>query len=486
MTQPLVLRFRDEVSLTPASEDQLTLVSPRGETTLTEVTPGLRAALGHLCTRGFSEDQLADLVFATDGGGALPRLYYHLEQFSRLQLLCYSLLAGDQTIATVVPMTTAGFQRRSRNVAASTRFRLSRFAYCRRDGDALVLESPLSLARTILPGSLGARLIAELAQPRTYRDLCLSVDDLSEDMVQAFVGILKDMAVIAEVDDHGELREDDSPALSQWAFHDLLFHSRSRLGRHHYPIGGTWPHLGKLPPLPALKPKTPGDVFALYKPDAEQLERNDTPFDRIVEARRSIRDYASQAITAQQLGEFLYRVARVRRVLPPDPERFRYHEVTSRPYPSGGATYDLELYVTINRCVGVPGGIYHYDPLAHALGKLAERNTHIEALLHDAQLAAALECQPQVLIILASRFQRVSWKYTGIAYATTLKNVGVLYQTMYLVAAAMGLAPCALGAGNAALLAETVGTDYFEESSVGEFLLGSAPSSAAPADSGTR
>jgi SagB-type dehydrogenase family enzyme len=61
------------------------------------------------------------------------------------------------------------------------------------------------------------------------------------------------------------------------------------------------------------------------------------------------------------------------------------------------------------------------------------------------------------------------------AYAATLKNVGVLYQSMYLVATAMGLAPCGLGGGNAALFADVVGTDYFAESSVGEFLLGTAP-----------
>ena len=55
----------------------------------------------------------------------------------------------------------------------------------------------------------------------------------------------------------------------------------------------------------------------------------------------------------------------------------------------------------------------------------------------------------------------------------TRKNVGVLYQTMYLVTAAMGLAPCGLGAGNSALFARAAGTDYFAESSVGELLLGS-------------
>ena len=80
-----------------------------------------------------------------------------------------------------------------------------------------------------------------------------------------------------------------------------------------------------------------------------------------------------------------------------------------------------------------------------------------------------------MLITLASRFQRLSWKYAAIAYAATLKNVGVLYQTMYLVATAMGLAPCALGAGNADLFAAAAGTDYYAESSVGEFMLGSAP-----------
>ena len=44
---------------------------------------------------------------------------------------------------------------------------------------------------------------------------------------------------------------------------------------------------------------------------------------------------------------------------------------------------------------------------------------------------------------------------------------------MYLVATAMGLAPCALGGGDADLSAQAMGTDYYAESSVGEFLLGS-------------
>jgi hypothetical protein len=37
----------------------------------------------------------------------------------------------------------------------------------------------------------------------------------------------------------------------------------------------------------------------------------------------------------------------------------------------------------------------------------------------------------------------------------------------------MNLAPCALGNGNSDLFAAAAGTDYYAETSVGEFILGS-------------
>jgi SagB-type dehydrogenase family enzyme len=83
-----------------------------------------------------------------------------------------------------------------------------------------------------------------------------------------------------------------------------------------------------------------------------------------------------------------------------------------------------------------------------------------------------MEADPQILLVVTSRFGRVSWKYQAIAYALTLKAVGALYQTMYLTATAMGLAPCAIGTGDGALMARLLGTDFADESSVGEFLLG--------------
>jgi SagB-type dehydrogenase family enzyme len=56
-------------------------------------------------------------------------------------------------------------------------------------------------------------------------------------------------------------------------------------------------------------------------------------------------------------------------------------------------------------------------------------------------------------------------------YALVLKDLGALMQTMYLVATAMGLAPCAIGSGDAAVFARATGLDPLAESSVGEFAL---------------
>jgi SagB-type dehydrogenase family enzyme len=53
-----------------------------------------------------------------------------------------------------------------------------------------------------------------------------------------------------------------------------------------------------------------------------------------------------------------------------------------------------------------------------------------------------------------------------------LKNLGALYATMYLVATAMGLAPCALGGGDSELFSAVAGVDPCEEPAVGEFVLG--------------
>jgi SagB-type dehydrogenase family enzyme len=228
-----------------------------------------------------------------------------------------------------------------------------------------------------------------------------------------------------------------------------------------------------------LKTVSSIDSVPLYKPDLERLEDEDPSFAKVQEARRSIREYADRTITGRQLGEFLYRVGRVA-------DYWAVEVATSggvarvesavRPYPTGGALYELELYVAINACDGLPTGFYYYDPQYHRLDRLGGTTSWAQKLLSDAAQTARIPPEKlQVLIIIAARFGRVSWKYSSVAYGLILKDVGVLYQTMYLAATAMGLAPCALGSGDSDAFALAANTDYYAETSVGEFLLGSKP-----------
>jgi oxazoline/thiazoline dehydrogenase len=270
-----------------------------------------------------------------------------------------------------------------------------------------------------------------------------------------------------EVKPHAAYPEENE-ALAQWDFHDLLFHARSRLGRHNNPYGGTYRFLYKIEPLPVIKPPAEENTINLYRPDMDMLKEEDHPFTLVLEERKSIREYAKEPVTERQLGEFLYRTARVKAI-----RKNEYQDLSIRPYPGGGAIYELELYIIVNKCLGIPSGLYHYCPERHVLEKISDPTEATDALLKNAGGSAGLEEIPQILIIITARFQRLSWKYESMAYNVILKNVGVLYQTMYLVATAMDLAPCALGGGDSDLFAEAAGLDYYAETSVGEFMLGS-------------
>ena len=186
--------------------------------------------------------------------------------------------------------------------------------------------------------------------------------------------------------------------------------------------------------------------------------------------RRSLRTQGERALRLKELGTFLHFTGGVREILPASPEKGYWYEASLRPCAGSGAIHELEYYLTVARCDGLPPGLYRYDPLAHALERLEADEKQLEKLLKGAARAMrGARCD--VLITLAARFQRVSWKYRSIAYSLLLKDVGAVFQQMYLAASALGLAPCALGAGDSDDFAETAGLDYFSETSVGEFAL---------------
>jgi SagB-type dehydrogenase family enzyme len=92
--------------------------------------------------------------------------------------------------------------------------------------------------------------------------------------------------------------------------------------------------------------------------------------------------------------------------------------------------------------------------------------------LAAAEFAMGASAEPQILFTIAARFGRVSWKYASIAYSLILKDVGVLIQTLYLMATDMGLGGCAIGTSNINLFAKMTGIEFHIEGPVGQFALG--------------
>ena len=112
------------------------------------------------------------------------------------------------------------------------------------------------------------------------------------------------------------------------------------------------------------------------------------------------------------------------------------------------------------------------DADRHALVPIAVRAPELEALLAGAEFAMGAPAAPQILITIAARFGRVSWKYSSVAYSLILKDVGVLTQTLYLMATDMGLGGCAIGTTNIDLFAKMTGIEFHVEGPVGQFALG--------------
>lgn len=337
-------------------------------------------------------------------------------------------------------------------------WRLSRFTTISRKGGELMVRSPLGDSYLLVSDPAAQAAIVSLVVPRGQDEI--EVAELFEFLIAA--------SCILSCDEAGNTIDETDPDRLLWEPHDLVFHSRSRLGRADPEIGGTYAKTGSGERRPALKENPwKAGAIPLYHPDLAVLSQTDPPLSAVIENRRSMRQFGIVPPSAAELGAFLYRTARVKYRQEGSDESFAW-----RPYPSGGAIYEQEFYVTIDACTDLLRGFYYYDAEAHALCPVRAPDEEMEALLYEASMSAAFTGRPQILITIASRFARFNRKYSGMSYAAQIKNIGAIYQTMYLIATAMDLGGCALGLGNADRFCRLAGVDYFQEGSLGEFMLG--------------
>jgi SagB-type dehydrogenase family enzyme len=396
-----------------------------------------------------------------------------VRRLARHGLLEYRLSRDDEDQVVIEPQA-GDYWPQTPTLGDADVLVLSRFAYLRRRGNEMVLESPRAGALFKICDPKIASAIAILATPQQIKQLRRKDGFPGVELL----ALLVDCQILFKIDaagDSGLRSTEGNHDLVLWDFHDLLFHTRSTEGRHANPLGGLYQYADVMPPLPAVRPRWPGKKIDLRKLSAAPSEPI-SPVAKLLRERHSTRSFDDQRpITLAELSRFLDNTARVLSkwksradVGSPGP----LVEYAVRPYPSAGASYALELYLAVDKCEGLVRGFYHYDAGGHALVPIGARTQELDALLTGAELAMGAPAAPQVLITIAARFGRVSWKYGSIAYALILKDVGVLLQTLYLMATDMGLGGCAIGSTNIDLFAKMTGIEFHVEGPVGQFAIG--------------
>lgn len=368
-------------------------------------------------------------------------------------LVAWTAYSGRRPLARLVP-TAAAFTGIGE---VPCNAKLSRFAHIRLENGTPVLRCPFGFARVELLHTAAATLVFRLMSARIAT---------THEGGNASRALLRLFAAAGAIDSG----ESDSSPTSTWDFEDALLFGRTRTGRHDMPRGATYRFAGELAPLPAVKPAMSGETVALFRPDSTE---NSTTLQHALEARRSRRVHGNVPITAEQLGELLFRAAALRSEPRLAGTGTQAYEIARRVHPGAGACHPLEIYALVDRCTGLGAGLYHYDASAHGLVHLQVDERRADRLLDPARANMDGGETPQVLLIIAARFRRIGWKYEGVAYALLLAELGALYQTLHLVAESMGLAGCPLGAGDGEAFSALIGVPSAEESSIGEFMLGS-------------
>lgn len=435
---PVRLGWRSGFTATPDG-DVVVVADATHVVRVGNASPLRRALLGPLgAPDGAPLEQLLGDVAAATGDGAMAQIEARslLNALARRGLLGTRLVDEEGIAATVATPLLP-----DEPVAAPAAAALSADVLIRRTRADLILESATDPARRDpITARFAGALLAD-ALPPGWRSVLLQA---------------------------GILVAAGAPEDERWEFHDRLFHTRSRLWQGPVrPYGPTMRLAGRMDPLPARHvPATatgPAIPLATHDPG-----RPEPPLATVAERRRS-RRRPTAPLPADRLGELLHRVARVRAVRPSPAG-----DELDRPAPSGGALGAIGIYPLVVGCDGLAPGLYHYEGGEHALRAVeAARPDDLDVLVTDARQAAGLDpgAAVQVLLLLAARFGRLQYKYSGMAYAAALKDVGVLYQALYLTATALGLGGCALGGGDALAFERATGIDRWDEGSVGEFLL---------------
>lgn len=200
------------------------------------------------------------------------------------------------------------------------------------------------------------------------------------------------------------------------------------------------------------------DVYKVY-PGSTRVElprprpETDMAVDEALSRRRSIRDFAPDPVSLEQLSYLLWAATGLQR------EEYGYEFRTA---PSAGALYPIETYLVAKGVIGLEEGVYHYSVRDHKLEELRKGDFSIDVA--RAALDQVVAAKAAVVFIWTAVFYRSKWKYDQRAYRYVYLDAGHIGENLYLAAVTLGLGVCTVGAIYDDEANQVVDVDGVEES----------------------
>jgi SagB-type dehydrogenase family enzyme len=182
-------------------------------------------------------------------------------------------------------------------------------------------------------------------------------------------------------------------------------------------------------------------------------------------ARKSGRTYNNMKIPLSILSDILYYSCGIT-------SRDTQNENHSkRAYPSGGARYPLEVYLSCGNVENAEKGLYHYNVLDHTLELLIKDEKIMDRVAGYTTFKKNIS-KASVIIMITAIFDRTLCKYKDRGMRFILLEAGHLCQNLSLLTASYHLVSCAYGGYSDDKINELLDIRLEEESCIYIFAFG--------------
>ena len=185
------------------------------------------------------------------------------------------------------------------------------------------------------------------------------------------------------------------------------------------------------------KPKTyktyPNAIkkIKLPKPDFDEK----LSFWKAILNRHSTRKFKDEPLNLMEMSSILFGISGLTRIFP---------QYAFRTTPSAGGLYPIETYLVINNVENLKQGVYHYNIPEHALELLKEGDFRHDVT--EGALGQEMVYNSAINFIWTALIERSKWKYLQRCYRYIYMDCGHIGQNFYLIAEALGLGACTIGA----------------------------------------